>query len=75
MPSVAHILDYGRKMRDETSNFGDLIEEQEKEAVLILCTQPEEIQETTKETRAKSKGAPIKDVIDNEVLVDLVPSS
>ena len=75
MPSVARVLDYGRKMRDEASDFGGSIEEQEKEAVLIPCTQPEEIQKATKETRAKSKGAPAKDAVDNEVLVDLVPDS
>ena len=75
MPSVAHVLDYGQKMRDEASDFRGSIEEQEKEAVLILCTQPEEIQKATKETRAKSKGAPAKDAVDNEVLVNLVPDS
>ena len=75
MPSVARVLDYGRKMRDEASDFGGLIEEQEKEAVLIPCTQPEEIQKATKETRAKSKGAPAKDAVDNKVLVNLVPDS
>ena len=75
MPSVARVLDYGQKMRDEASDFRGLIEEQEKEAVLILCTQPEEIQKAIKETRAKSKGAPAKDTVDNEVLVNLVPNS
>ena len=62
-------------MRDEASDFRGLIEEQEKEAVLILCTQPEEIQKATKETRAKSKEAPAKDTVNNKVLVNLVPDS
>ena len=73
MPSVARVLDYGRKTRDEASDFGGSIEKQEKEAVLIPCTQPKETQKTTKETRAKSKGAPVKNVVNNKVLVDLVP--
>ena len=63
------------KMHDEASDFRDSIEEQEKEAVLIPCTQPEEIQKATKETRAKSKEAPAKDAVDNEVLMNLVPDS
>ena len=37
MPSVARVLDYNRKTRDEASNFGGSMEEQEKEAVLIPC--------------------------------------
>ena len=63
------------KMHDEASDFRDSIEEQEKEAVLISCTQPEEIQKATKETRAKSKEAPAKDAVNNEILVNLVPDS
>ena len=75
MPSVARVLDYGRKTRDEASNFGGSIEEEEKEVVLIPYTQPEEIQKTTKEIRVKSKETPTKDAVDNKVLVDLVPDS
>ena len=50
-------------------------EEQEKETVQIPCTQSEGIQKAIKETRARSKGAPIKDAVATGVLIDLVPDS
>ena len=63
------------KTHDEASDPGGSKEEQEKEAVQIPYTQPEGIQKAIRETRAKSKGAPVKDAVATGVLIDLVSDS
>ena len=73
MCPLARTLDFGQKTHDEASDSGGSKEEQEKEAVQIPCTQPKGNQKAIKETRAKSKGAPVKDAVATGVLIDLVP--
>ena len=60
---------------DEAFDLRGSKEEERRKAVIIPCTQQEEIQKTVEKRRGRSKGVPKKDIEDNREVMESVPDS